>query len=180
MSRGGGRLPARLQGLNGACVRGLAVVLFAASLPVLLSAQGPVPGGRGGATETLTRSAGKYQDLEMQLIRALEDKSQDALDRILAEDFEVWSAERTEPTSRQDWTRAGFTARVRSSRVRQITVREFGDTAVVSFLLERQLTAAGVTSTLFVVDVWNAAANRLSVRYVSVPRRPAPAQKRKI
>jgi hypothetical protein len=143
-------------------------------------AQDRAPGGRGAPGQpTLTRSASKYQALEVSLIEALGDRSGSKLDRILAGDFEVWSAERSGPTLRQDWQKAAFATRVQPSRIRDLTVREFGEIAVVSFLLEGDPAGRGATPTVFVVDIWTQSTNTLNVRYLSTPAKPAPGQLRR-
>lgn len=64
-------------------------------------AQDRAPAGRGASGQpTLTRSASKYQGLELALIEALRDHREAALAQMLAIDFEVWSAERSGPTAR--------------------------------------------------------------------------------
>jgi len=108
---------------------------------------------------------------------ALREKNTSQIDRLLAADFEVWSAERSGPTSRHDWQEAA--ASNPAARIRNLTVREFGETAVVSFLLESGATRRTATSkVLFVIDIWNATAGTLAVRYVSTPAAPAPDDRR--
>jgi hypothetical protein len=142
--------------------------------------QDRAPAGRGAPGQsTLTRSASKYQALELRLIEALQDRSTSQLDQILATDFEVWSAERSGSTSRQDWQIAAFAARVQPSRMRDLTVRELGDVAVVSFLLQSGTAGRGAPPTVFVVDIWTASTNTLNARYLSSPAKPAPDQGRR-
>ena len=115
----------------------------------------------------------------IRLIQALQDRSALELDASCSpNDFEVWSAERV----RCD-VEAGLAARrpspaAQPSRVRDLTVREFGDTAVVSFLLQGEGAQAS-SPALFVVDVWTQSTSRLAVRYVSVPARPVPDDHRR-
>jgi hypothetical protein len=156
---------------------GRSVVLAALALlvPALLHAQAPAARG-AAAPATLTRSASKYQSLEFALIQAAADGDQAQLARLLPDDFEVWSAERTGAVSRQAWLQTA--TRVRDTRIRDLTVREFGDIAVVSFL-QTHTSGPGPTSTTFVVDVWSQSAGTLTVRYLSTPARPAPNQGRR-
>jgi hypothetical protein len=137
------------------------------------------PTGRGAAGQTtLTRSASRYQDLEIRLIQALQDRSDSTLNQLLANDFEEWSAERSGATSKRAWRQAAFAMRVQPSVVRDLTVREFGDTAVVSFLLEAEPTGRDAPATAFVVDIWTRSTNTLQVRYRSIPVKPAPDRRR--
>ena len=173
------RLP-EFQGPAGMLGRSLTLVVLAMISPAFAtSAQDRAPTGRGAPGQaTLTRSASKYQTLELTLIQALQSRSDSQLNTILASDFEVWSAETSGPTSRQDWQKAAFASRGQPTRVRSLTVREFGDTAIVSFLLQGN-SSRGVAPTLYIVDVWTQSTNTLNVRYVSVPAKPAPAEPRK-
>ena len=143
-------------------------------------AQDRVPAGRGapGQAATLTRSASTYQVLESRVVQALLDKDARALGQLLADDFEVWSAERSGATSRLDWQRAGFAA-AQPARIRDLTVREFGGVAVVSFLLQGTPTARPPSPAVFVVDIWTQATHTLEVRYMSIPMSPAPDQQRR-
>jgi hypothetical protein len=155
------------------------VALAMLSPALLASAQDRAPTWRGAPGQaTLTRSASKYQSLELTLIQALQSRSDSQLNAILASDFEVWSAETSGPTSRADWQKAAFASRGQPRGIRSLTVREFGDTAVVSFLLQED-SSSSVTPTLFIVDVWTESTSKLKVRYVSVPARPAPVEGRK-
>jgi hypothetical protein len=157
--------------------RSLTLVVLAMLSPAF--AQDRAAAGRGAPGQTtLTRSASKYQDLEIALIRALQDRSDSRLNQILANDFEVWSAERSGPTSRQDWQKAAFATRTQPSRIRDLTVREFGEMAVVSFLLQGGPAGRGVPP-LFVVDIWTQSTNTLNVRYLSTPAKAAPDERRR-
>jgi hypothetical protein len=127
---------------------------------------------------TLTRSASTYQALELTLLQAVDDRNRVQLGRILSEEFEVWSAERVGPLSRRDWEAASFAAPPGPSRIRELTVREFGDVAVVSFLLDTGPPGRS-SSTIFVVDVWAESTRTLRVRYESTPAHPATGDRRR-
>src|SRR4051794_21381714 len=85
--------------------------------PVLAQSRSPVERGGPAQAGTLTRSAAKYRDLEIKLTQALREKSAGPLDQMLADDFEVRSAERADAMSRQDWQKSEFAAKVQPSRV---------------------------------------------------------------
>lgn len=148
----------------------VASVLFVTTLGIGQN-QAPVPHGMGG---TLTRSADRYKGLETALLQAQQDKDQNSASRLLADDFEIWSAEQTDARPRELWVQGWTKTNLTWFRIRNITVREFGDTAIVSFLLDRRGDANGkpVAPTTFVVDVWQQQTGKLSVRYISVPGHP--------
>lgn len=137
-------------------------------------------GGRptGGRTETATRGVVRFKGLERALIEAGQEKNQQTLSRLLAEDFEERSAERNEPVPREIWEQNWTSANVTWFQIRDIAVHDFGDIAVVSFLLDRRGEAGGkaLPGTIFVVDVWRKAEGKVAVRYVSTPGKPAGAQ----
>lgn len=151
------------------------------ALVVLLSvaavAQDKAPtGGRpsGGRTETPTRGVTKYKAMERALLQAQQEKQQDKMSGLLADDFEVWSSETNEPTPRELWEQNAASANITWFQIRNMAVRDFGNVAIVSFLLDRHGEANGkpVAPTVFVVDVWQQQTGKLMVRYQSVPGRP--------
>jgi ketosteroid isomerase-like protein len=133
--------------------------------------QAPVAHGAGG---TLTRGASRYKGLETALLQAQQDKDQNTASRLLADDFEIWSAEKIDATPREVWEQSWTSGNLTWFRIRNIAVREFGDTAIVSFLLDRRGDANGkpAAPTAYVVDVWQQKAGKLSVRYITVPGHP--------
>lgn len=136
----------------------------------------PPTGGRpsGGRRVTATRTVTKYTALETNLFQALQENNRAGVDNILADDFEAWAAEKLPPVPRADWI-GMFAGNLKSFRLRNMAVREFGDVAVVSFLLERSGTVNGkaMTPVLYVVDVWRMNGDKLAVRYASAPASPA-------
>jgi hypothetical protein len=131
------------------------------------------PGVRGGpAAGAATRSVSRYLDLEHSLQAALAARDAEAVQTLLADDFEVRTALAPDPLTREEWLHSEF-AHARRTRVRQFTLREFDDTAVASFLLENVKSdgSAGRGPTLFIVDVWRQSTGRLQVRYMDQPAR---------
>jgi hypothetical protein len=131
------------------------------------------PGVRGPAAGAATRSVSRYLDLEHSLAAALADRDPATAQALLADDFEARSAASPEPLARQAWLRSEF-AHARRTRVRQMTLREFDDLAVASFLLEavKPDGSAARGPTLFVVDVWRQSTGKLQVRYTDQPAHP--------
>jgi hypothetical protein len=147
-------------------------------LSFIAVAQDQAPtGGRpsGGRTETPTRGVVKYKAMERALLQAEQDKRQDATRQMVTEDFEVWSAEKNEPTPRELWEQGWMSANISWFQIRNMAVRDFGSVAVVSFLLDRRGESNGkpVTPTVFVVDIWQQQTGKLAVRYISAPGKPA-------
>jgi hypothetical protein len=98
---------------------------------------------------------------ERKLLAALQAKEKSAVDKILADDFDVWSSDKDSPTPREDWIEEHLGGSANAFRIRHMAVREFGDTAVVSFLLERSQPLRAN----FIVDVWRQSEDKLAVRY---------------
>lgn len=146
-------------------------VLFVSIFSIAQS-QAPAAHDAGG---TLTRSASKYKGLETALLQAQQDKKQDAVKQMMDDDFEVWSAEKNEPTPREAWEQGWMSGNLSWFQIRNVAVREFGNLAIVSFLLDRRGSVGekAMTPTVFVVDVWRQDSGKLAVRYVSSPGKPA-------
>ncbi len=135
-------------------------------------------GGRpsGSRIQTATRTVSKFSAMESNLFQALQDNNKAAAENILADDFESWTAEKIPPTPRSEWVQMSV-GNLKSFRMHNMAVREFGDTSVVSFLLERTGAAANgktMSPVLFIVDVWRG--EKLAVRYASAPANPASFQ----
>ncbi len=143
-------------------------------LSVSLFAQDRAPSG--GRTVTPTRTVAKYTALENNLFQAVEDDNRAGVENILAPDFEAWTAEKNPPTPRADWIQT-FVGNLKSFRIRNMAVHEYGDVSVVSFLLDRTGAVNGkaMSPVLFIVDVWRNQGDKLLVRYASAPANPASA-----
>jgi hypothetical protein len=154
----------------------LAVVLSALTLAT--SAQSRLPPGVDGGTGSAmaTRSVAHYLELERALAEALHERRRDAVVAMLAPDFETRSAQALDAVAGVEGLVAQVLPGSVAPRVRDLAVRELGDVAVVSFLLDR--TARSPHSTLYVIDVWQQQAGKLAARYVSEPARPLPAPAR--
>lgn len=125
-----------------------------------------------------------FSELETQWLKAAQDKDPAAINRIVADDFRVWtSAPPGDPKSRSDWLLEVFGRRLLSFGIRQLAVRELSpQIAVVSFVDTEtyQESATPQTEEHFVVDVWindRGGDNwRCTDRYVS-PVQSAPTRK---
>lgn len=158
------------------------LLILIVTLPALLLAQDQRPTGGlpGGARSiTPTRTVTKYTALESNLFEALQENNKQGAENILDRDFESWSAEKVAPMPRSEWLQA-YLGNLKSFNIRNMAVREFGDIAVVSFLLVRSGTLRGraMTPVLFIVDVWRQNGDKLAVRYASAPANPAGVDNR--
>ena len=157
-----------------------ALAIALSALAFTASAQSRLPpgvdGNRGAPAAMATRSVSHYLDLERALADALHERRRDAVQQMLAPDFEVRSAAALDAVPAADWLAEQLRA-APAVRVRDLAVREFGDVAVVSFWVD----AAGPgarRSPLYVIDVWQQ--GKLAARYLSEPAHalPAPARPR--
>ncbi len=143
------------------------------------NAQGNLPRGVAGGGMA-TRSVAKYLDLERALQEGLARRDRNSVVGLLADDFEVRTAATPDAIAGDEWLRREFASSARDRIVRDLSVREFDDLAIVSFLLDRAKgpRAAGAGATLFVVDVWRQSSARLLTRYVEHPANPPPVPSR--
>jgi hypothetical protein len=124
-----------------------------------------------------TRSVSQYLELERSLAAALQERQRASVLAMLAADFELRSAESLDAISAADWLASQMKPGAATTLVRDLSVREFGEAAIVSFYLDG--TGPGSRrSTLYVVDVWRQPERKLAVRYVSQPTRALPAPTR--
>jgi len=135
----------------------------------LLQAQQPA---RPGRTITPTRQIAQFSELENQWMDAIHQKDRSAIDRLLADDFEVLTPLAGTPIDRDQFIEAvSANLKLESYRISQMTVHDFGDTAVVNFLVnvKGQLRGRDRSGQYFIVDVWrkNGDAWQAAVRYLS-------------
>jgi hypothetical protein len=152
---------------------GAAAALSIVRLPIAAVAQ-PSRGVAGGLA---TRSVSHYLDLERGLLDDLARRDRAAVQGRLAEDFASRSPDSDEVHAAEDWLTKEFAAppgRV----VRDLSVREADDLAIVSFLLDRTPEGRGHGSTWFVVDVWRRSTDRLIARSISRPAAAPPRPSR--
>jgi hypothetical protein len=135
------------------------------------------PAGSHGIV-TMTRGMKVFGDAETELIAALKAQDAAALDRLVGPDFE----QRTQgapgtPVPREDWLKQASTELAKATGVREMAVHDFGDIAIVSFVLVRDAPQASA----FVVDVWQrksaGEAGQLQTRYLSAAPASAPRKR---
>jgi ketosteroid isomerase-like protein len=157
-------------------VRSAWIACLALACTAAIGQDAPPPGVRGGGLATATRSVARYTDLERSLQDALQAHDAAAVRRLLSEDFEVREPELADAIPGADWLHRWMSGSLRAYRIDRLEVREFGDSAVVSFLLYSQgrLANAALPAAAYVVDVWRKGDDKLAVRYVSVPAKAPP------
>jgi len=147
--------------------------LAVAVLPIAADAQ-PTLGSAGGLA---TRSVSHYLDLERGLLDDLARRDRAAVQGRLADDFTSRTPDSDEVRSADEWLQQEF-ASPRGRLVRDLSVREADDLAIVSFLLDRTSAGSRVASTWFVVDVWRRSTDRLLARSISRPIAAPPKPQR--
>lgn len=146
--------------MTGVCARGLAALLLATA-----AAQPVHPGGMAA-----TRGVSRYLGLEREVQQALAARDEAALQSRVDDAFEYRTPASDETRDRATWLHGASRS---PARIRDLTVREEGELAIVSFLADARKGLAH-----FVVDVWNG--ERLVARYSAIapearkaPRRPS-------
>jgi hypothetical protein len=133
------------------------------------------PNLRGVANGAATRSVSRYLGLERSLEESLMRRDLPAAAALLADDFELRSATNVDTESSEVWLKREFASKQHEGTARELSVREFDDIAIVSFLLDRGASGRSTAATYFVTDVWRQSSQRLLARSVT---RAADAQKR--
>jgi ketosteroid isomerase-like protein len=135
--------------------------------------------GAPGRVVTTTRLVSMFSDLEDQWLTAIQKKDAAALDRLLSDDFQVWTAEPPgAPLPHEDWQAQAFASKLQSFRIRQMAVRGVSDdVAIASFVLQTSAVLDGkeVPAQHFVVDVWKRDGEswHCTDRYLSEAKPPA-------
>jgi Domain of unknown function (DUF4440) len=98
-----------------------------------------------------------FAKLETQWQSAIQDKDQAAINRIVSDDFHLWTSTQEKPISREDWLLGVFGRKSLALQLRQVTARGLNpEIAVVSFVQTEtyQQSATPQTESHFIVDVW--------------------------
>ena len=122
-----------------------------------------------------------FSELETQWLKAAQEKDPAALNRVVSDDFHLWTSAPPGNIPREDWFAGIFGRKVLSSHLRQLAVRNLSpEIAVVSFVNTEtyQQTATPQTEDHFVVDIWMNKGSgdnwRCTDRYVSELRTTPP------
>jgi len=106
---------------------------------------------------TATKQVTQFTALEMQLLQAVQKKDQAAVQALVSDDFTL-SMPNADPLAGDEWMEQvmGKDYRLKSFEVRQFSVTDLGDSAVVVFDRSQQATYKGKpdSGNFFVVDLW--------------------------
>jgi hypothetical protein len=129
------------------------------------------------AQVSMTRPMAVFSRLEQDLSTAVSKHDQAATDKLLSVDFELRpDSHPGEPTTRAEWL--ADTAARTEGRIEQLSVRDFGDVAIVSFVMATKH-GAGPGTRNYVVDAWKKQGDgwQLITRYQSkLPAATNPAE----
>jgi ketosteroid isomerase-like protein len=144
-------------------------------------AQEPVKPPLAPKIMTATRQVTFFTGLEKQVLAGIQKKDETALKELLADDFEIWMPN-GDPIAGEDWLPAVLGKyNLKSFRISQMSVRDFGDTAIVKFMRgqKAEFQSKDDSGEYFVVDVWRKAGDswKLSDRYVAKIRAVASTPK---
>lgn len=167
-------------------LRHLYAVVIVASLTS--AAQEPVKPELHPKIITATRQVSIFTGLEKQMLAAIQKNDKSALGAMLSDDFQVELPD-ADPMPGDDWVNSvsnkGFI--LKSFVIRQVSVLDLGDSAVVKFDRIEEATFKGKNESgeFFVIDVWKKSGDswKLANRYVAkigavpVMPRPRPAGK---
>src|SRR5690348_10295845 len=76
-----------------------------------------------GRIETRTRLVSQFSELENRWLNAIQKKDATALDRLLSEDYEVWTPDRSSPIPREEWQVQAFAETLKSFRIADMAVK---------------------------------------------------------
>jgi hypothetical protein len=163
-------------------------VLFASSVLVVfalvMGAQEPVKPPLTPRIITATRQVSIFTNLEMQVLKAIQRKDEAALQVLVTDSCNIEMPD-ADPLACEDWMSdvldKGYN--LKSFQVRQMSVADLGDSAVVKFDRVQQSTSKGKPDggEFFVVDLWKKDGDswKLANRYVaevsslpSIPKSP--------
>jgi ketosteroid isomerase-like protein len=118
---------------------------------------------------TVTRWVKVFTELELSLASSVRGRDDAALQKILADDFELRTgAMPGTPTPRAEFIHQSLVTGDASFTIEQMAVHDLGDNAVVSFLQAARSGGKRVPARdIFVVDVWKRSGDdwRLAIRY---------------
>jgi hypothetical protein len=151
------------------------------TLSVIAAAQEPVKPKLTPTIVTATKQVTLFTGLEKQMLQAVQKKDKAGLEAMLGDDFEIAMPD-ADPLAGDDWVDSvmanDFT--LKSFVLRQVSVADLGDSAVVKFDRIQQATYKGKNESgeFFVVDLWKKSgdswklANRYVAKVSTVPATP--------
>ena len=154
----------------------LACVVFA--WPALGQTRLESPPARGAGAALATRSVSRYLGLERALQDALARHDATAVRALLDDAFELRTPVRQDTESADEWLRHELPAAREGALVRELSVHEADDMAIVSFLVDPAPVGRRQVASYFVTDVWRQSTQRLLFRSVhqAVGASPKPSR----
>ena len=130
-------------------------VLLAVLLSSLAHAQQPAPGRQ--RIVTTTRLIAVFSNLEHELMTGVQQKNKAAVQKLLSDDFAVWTPQPPgDPTPQEDWLASLKQKQISLFRIRQMAVESLDHASVVSFVLT-ETTGTGAQARMqnyWIVDLW--------------------------
>ncbi|HXO39736.1 MAG TPA: nuclear transport factor 2 family protein [Candidatus Acidoferrum sp.] len=162
----------------------LRLTVFLVAAIILAAAQEPVKPKLNPRIITATKQVAIFTDLERQLLQAVQKKDKATLQALLTDDFTIEMPD-ADPLPSDEWLDS-VTAKdysLKSFVVRQMSVADLGDAAVVKFerLQDAAFKGQPDSGEFFAVDLWkkNGDSWKLANRYVakvssqpSIPKAP--------
>ena len=143
---------------------------------MLAVAQEPVKPKLTPTIMTAARQVTFFTALENQLLQAVQKKDQARLETMLEDDFEIAMPD-ADPLAGKDWVDSVMDKdfSLKSFFIRQMSVADQGDSAVVKYQRIQQASWKGTNSSgeFFVVDLWKKSGDtwKLGDRYVALVRK---------
>ncbi len=147
---------------------------LAASIVVMLCAGAFASQVQAQAVRTqipvVTRLVQAYSEYEQQLVEAINRKDRGEIDRLVAPDFALWSANSIgDPVPRAEWLAQSLKEKPAKMSIGQMAVHDYGNVRIVSFLMmppDGGRRRRGIA----VVDVWMLSGENsvLKTRYAAV------------
>jgi len=123
----------------------------------------------------VTRLVQMYSDYEQRLADALNRRDTGKIDQLVANDFELRSADNIGvPTPRAEWIAQSLKEPSTSVSIAQMAVHDYGNIRIVSFAMKRT-SGARQAPGVAVIDVWmvSGESSVLKVRYSAIQRSPS-------
>lgn len=142
------------------------------ALAILATAQEPVKPKATPRIGTATQQVTLFSAFELQMLQAIQKKDRPGLEAMLADEL-VITMPNSEPLAGDDWVDS-VTAKdfnLKSFAIRQMSVVDLGDAAIVNFGRLQQASYRGrdESGEFFVVDMWKKSGDswKLANRYVA-------------
>jgi Domain of unknown function (DUF4440) len=142
------------------------------AVAVFTAAQEPVKPKQTPTIVTATKQVTLFSGLEKQMLQAVEKKDKPALEAMLTDDFQI-EMPNADPLAGEDWMNSLMAKdfSLKSFVIRQMSVADLGDAAVVKFdrLQQAIFQDKNVSGEFFVVDLWKKSGDswKLANRYVA-------------